>query len=52
MNLDNPANNPEDTVSCIKWMPQQMQSMQKPYIFATGCWDGKIRIYDVNANGY
>lgn len=45
--LDNPANNPIDTVSCLQWMPNPQVK-----ILACSTWDGKIHLYEANLGGY
>lgn len=45
--LDNPANQPMDTVSSLQWIPNPQLRL-----FAASTWDGKIHIYDVALNGY
>eukprot|EP01016_Furgasonia_blochmanni_P000391 TRINITY_DN1006_c0_g1_i1.p1 TRINITY_DN1006_c0_g1~~TRINITY_DN1006_c0_g1_i1.p1 ORF type:complete len:403 (+),score=89.85 TRINITY_DN1006_c0_g1_i1:3-1211(+) len=47
INLDNPANQPEDSVSALEWLPIQDQRL-----FSAASWDTKMRIYSVNASGY
>ena len=44
--VDNPANNPEDSVSCLRWMPDP-----NVYLLACSSWDGMIRFYEIQASG-